>query len=89
MCERKGLSLHMSTNSIGIITVIASSLLEPLAGLVAELESFPVVLANEVQVNSRENGYSCAVVSLSVVLFESALNRTKYRRGDGDPQWQE
>jgi hypothetical protein len=73
----------MSSNSINIITVIAASLLEPLAGLVTELQSFPVIPANEVQGAPRENGYSCAVVALSVVLLESAINRTKYRRGDG------
>jgi hypothetical protein len=72
----------MSSNSTDIITVIAGNLLEPLANLAGELSSIPLVPTNEVQVAPRENGYSCAIITLGVVVFESALNRTKYLRKD-------
>jgi hypothetical protein len=36
---------------------------------------------NEVRTAQRENGYSLAIIVLSVILFESALNRTAYIRG--------
>ena len=50
--------------------------------LLEELESTTATEPNEVQTGSQENGYSCAIVILAVLLLESALNRTRFIRND-------
>ena len=37
---------------------------------------------NEVQTSQYENGFSCGIIALSLFLLESAINRTKYIRGE-------
>jgi len=72
----------MRGNENGYISVVGPALIEPLIDLIEKLERRPAVRPNEVQTAQRENGYSCAIVVLSVILFESALNRTAYVRGE-------
>jgi hypothetical protein len=70
----------MSSDSMGIVSVIGVNLLEPILVLVEKLESTHFVEPNEVKALPEENGYSCAIVTLNVLLLESAINRTKYVR---------
>ncbi len=74
----------MTSSSVGIISVIGINLLEPILALVEKLESMPLVEPNEVQVGPQENGYSCAIVTLTALLLESAINRTKYVRHENN-----
>jgi hypothetical protein len=46
------------------------------------LESLPPKPPNEVQTNPEENGLSCGVITLSALLIESAITRTRYRRSE-------
>jgi hypothetical protein len=72
----------MAKTEAGYVSVVGQGLIHPMFDLVEKLESKPPVIPNEVQTGQRENGYSCAIIVLSVILFESALNRTAYVRGD-------
>jgi hypothetical protein len=76
----------MTQNSQDYVSVIGFSLIQPVIALVEKLESSAVVEPNEVQTGQRENGYSSAVVALSVLLLESALHRTRYLRKDGSSE---
>ncbi len=72
----------METNSETHVSVIGASLIRPILTLVETLESQPPVEPNEVKTGDRENGYSCAIAAFAVFLLESALNRTRYVRGE-------
>jgi hypothetical protein len=72
----------METKTTGYISVIGFNLIEPILELVEQLETIHVAEPNEVKTGERENGFSCGIIALSVFLFESAINRTKYIRGD-------
>jgi hypothetical protein len=60
------------------IAIAGFSLIYPLLQLLETLETAPPVEPNEVQTRARENGYSAAIVVLSVFLLESAINRIRY-----------
>jgi hypothetical protein len=60
------------------ITIAGLNLLHPLLQLLETLETTPPVEPNEVQTGAWENGYSAAIVVLSVFLLESAINRVRY-----------
>lgn len=74
----------METNSESDthVSVIGVSLIRPILTLVETLESDKPVAPKEVKAGDRENGYSCAIAALAVFLLESALNRTRYVRGE-------
>lgn len=72
----------MKIKSENYVSVIAASLIRPILTLVETLEAQKPAVPNEVQTGLRENGYSCAITALTVFLLESALNRTRYVRGD-------
>jgi hypothetical protein len=67
----------MAAGSQGI-SVAGFSLISPLLQLVETLETASPVEPNEVQTGGWENGYSAAIVVLSVLLLESAINRLRY-----------
>lgn len=69
-------------NSLDYVSVIGPRLIQPVIDLIEKLESLPATEPNDVQSSMPENGYSCAVVVLSAVVLESALNRTRYLRKD-------
>ena len=68
----------MSDSTEDYVSVIGSSFLHPIATLLESLESLELKGPGEVQASSLENGYSAAIVALTVFLLESALNRTRY-----------
>lgn len=73
----------MCAQPFGYVSVIGVSLLEAVVDLVGRLEATPPIPPNEVQTSQLENGYAAAIVVLSAAVMESALNRTRYVRGDG------
>src|SRR4030067_468466 len=72
----------MEPNSENHLSVIGVSLIRPILTLVESLASDKPVVPKEGKTCHRENGYSCAIVALAVFLQESALNRTRYVRGE-------
>src|SRR5690349_16263483 len=72
----------MSDTTSSIISVLGTNLLWPTLSLVEKLESLPPKPPNEVQTNPEENGLSCGVITLSALLIESAITRTRYRRSE-------
>lgn len=74
----------MKNNSSGYVSVIGANFLEPILKLIEELEAKPITKPNEVQTGQQENGFSCAIITLSLFLLESAINRTKYIRKDNE-----
>jgi hypothetical protein len=75
--RRKGI---MPTRSTGYLSIVGFSLVEPLLHLVDTLESMEPKEPSEVQTGGQENGYSAAIIVLSVLILESAINRVRYFR---------
>jgi hypothetical protein len=73
----------MCAQPFGYVSVIGFSLLEAMVDLVGRLEANPPIPPNEVQPSQLENGYSAGIIVLAAAVVESALNRTRYVRGDG------
>jgi hypothetical protein len=73
-------------NPEGYVSVIGTSYLFPIADLLGELNSLNTKGPNEVQASPRENGYSTAIIILTVLLLESAISRTQYVRGEKPPK---
>jgi hypothetical protein len=69
------------------VSVLGDRLIQPLIDLLEKLESLRSTgEENAVQSSPHENGYSCAVVVISALVLESALNRTRYLRKEvSDP----
>ncbi len=63
------------------VSVIATSLLQPIVALIEGLESTPATPPNEVQTGPRENGYACSIVVLSVIALEAIANRVRFLNG--------
>jgi hypothetical protein len=72
----------MNESSLDYVSVVGPRLVQPVINLIEKLESLSATEPNEVQSSPTENGYSCAVVVLSALVLESALNRTRYLRKD-------
>jgi len=72
--------VKMASNSVGTVSVLGVNLLEPTLELIERLEAAPAVEPNEVQAGPLENGLSCGIVTLTALLLESAINRTRYIR---------
>ena len=70
----------MTADSQGIVDA-GFSLLYPLLQLLETLETASPVKPNEVQTGAWENGYSAAIVVLSVFILEAAINRIRYFEG--------
>lgn len=60
------------------VSVIGTSYLYPIASLLDALYKFQPKGPNEVQASSPENGYSVAIIILTVLMIESFVNRAKY-----------
>lgn len=70
----------MAGSATGMVSVIGINLLEAIVQFAETLESTALVEPGEVQAGPQENGYSCAIVTLNALVFESAINRTRYVR---------
>jgi len=67
------------------ISVIGTSFLDPIVKLMETLDSIYSKHPNRVHASPLENGYSAAIITLTVLLVESALNRTRYIFGWDSP----
>ena len=61
------------------ISVRADSFIEPLVSLIEKATSYNLVGANEVQASPIENGYSCSIILLAVVMLEGLCTTMWYR----------
>ena len=64
------------------VSVIGISFVHPITTLLEALESFDPKGPNELQASPFENGYSVAVIVLTVLMLESAVGRTQYVRNE-------
>ncbi len=78
MTKRK--KVPTTENTTGIISIIGINALEAIVPLVDALVAKPSAQPNEVQVLQSANGLACAVVTISVLVLESAINRMRYIR---------
>jgi len=62
------------------------SYLHPITALLEQSASFNSEGPNEVQAAPMENGYSAAIIILTVFLIESSINRTQYIRNEQPPK---
>ncbi len=67
-----------NTNKQKYITCIGMNFIEPIINLYDIANSFKYSGKNKIQVSPRENGFAVSIVTLSVLLVESILNRIKY-----------
>jgi hypothetical protein len=67
----------MTIGNTGFTSVIGLSFLEPILRLIEQLDDLPAKPPGEVKTNYKENGYSCAIIVISVLLLESAINRAR------------
>ncbi|MFH1312083.1 MAG: hypothetical protein ABIJ00_02545 [Candidatus Eisenbacteria bacterium] len=68
------------------VSVIGTSFLYPLSTLLESLESSRARGPSEVQASPLENGYSAAVIVLTVLMVESAIARTQFIQGTNPPK---
>lgn len=68
----------MDAKSESYISFIGGNLLQPIATLLAEMERQEPKGPNDVQASQRENGFSSAIIVLTVIMLESAINRIQY-----------
>jgi hypothetical protein len=76
----------ISNDTEGYLSIIGMSYLHPITSLLEILEDSNPRGPNEVQASPYENGYSAAIIVLTVLLLESVLSRTQYMRGDKPPK---
>jgi hypothetical protein len=62
------------------VSVIGTNFLDPITTLLERLESLNPSGPNELQASPPENGYSIALILLTVLMVESAIGRTQYVR---------
>ena len=60
------------------VSIIGVNYLHPICTLLEELDSLSLWPPNQVQASNVENGYSVAIIALTVFLLESFINRNRY-----------
>ena len=68
----------LPTKPEGYVSIVASNFVFPIVSLFESLDSLGTHAPNEVQTSPLENGYSLAIITLTVLLIESAISRTQY-----------
>jgi len=66
------------------VSVIWTSLLQPIVDLFDLMEQSAPKGPNEVQASRAENGYAASIAILTALVVESVCNRVRYVRGDAD-----
>ena len=61
-----------------LVTIIGNAFFQPIADLIFSLKLLPNSEANSVKVGDRQNGYSCSICLLSVIVIESFIMRSRY-----------
>lgn len=68
----------MQEHRSGYVSIIGSNFLYPIVRLFEELEKMGPKPPNEVQAGPYENGYSVAIIGLSIFMVESYINRARF-----------
>ena len=68
------------------ISVLGSVYIYPIAALLEKLKGLNLNTPNEVQASTLDNGYSVAIIVLTVLMVESVIGRTKYVLGKSNVQ---
>jgi hypothetical protein len=76
----------LPTKPEGYISIVASNFVFPIVSLFESLDNVGAHAPNEVQASPLENGYSLAIITLTVLLVESAVSRTQYMMKLEPPQ---
>lgn len=76
----------LPTKPEGYVSIVASNFVFPIVSLFESLDSLGTHAPNEVQTSPLENGYSLAIITLTVLLIESAISRTQYMMKITPPQ---
>jgi len=76
----------LPTKPEGYISIVASNFVFPIVSLFESLNSVGAYAPNEVQASPLENGYSLAIITLTVLMVESAVSRTQYMMKLSPPQ---
>lgn len=76
----------LPTKPEGYVSIIASNFFFPIASLFESLDDLSQTNPNEVQISPINNGYSLAIVLLTTLMVESAINRTQYIMGLTPPK---
>ena len=76
----------LPTKPEGYISIVASNFIFPIVSLFESLNNVGAHPPNEVQASPLENGYSLAIVTLTVLMVESAVSRTQYMMKVSPPQ---
>jgi hypothetical protein len=76
----------LPTKPEGYISIVASNFAFPIVSLFESLDSAGAHAPNEVQASPLENGYSLAIITLTVLMVESAVSRTQYMMKLSPPQ---
>ena len=64
--------------SHGYVSIVGFNYIQPICTLLEKLLSLDSKDPNEVQASQAENGYSSAIIMLTMLLVESAIARVKY-----------
>lgn len=76
----------LPTKPEGYVSIVASNFVFPIISLFESLDSLDRHPPNEVQASPLENGYSLAIITLTVLMVESAVSRTQYMMKLAPPQ---
>lgn len=74
------------TKPQGYVSIIASILVFSIVSLYESLDTLGKRASNEVQASPQENGYSLAIITLTVLMVESTVSRTQYMMKIAPPQ---
>ena len=66
------------------ISCIGISFVDPILELALKLRELETTGTIGIRASSLENGYSCSIIALSVLMIESVLNRVRYMEKDKD-----
>lgn len=76
----------LPTKPEGYVSIVASNFVFPIVSLIEALNGVGKHAPNEVQASPLENGYSLAIITLTVLMVESAVSRTQYMMKLSPPQ---
>jgi hypothetical protein len=76
----------LPTKPQGYLSIIASNLVFPIVSLYESLDTLVKSEPNEVQASPLENGYSLGIITLTVLMVESAISRPQYMMKINPPQ---
>jgi len=76
----------LPTKPEGYVSIVASNFVFSIVSLIEALDTVGKHAPNEVQASPFENEYSLAIITLTVLMVESAISRTQYMMKISPPQ---